>query len=272
MTTKNIIFAATLAVVNVFGAFAQETSGNKDVFEFDSKKCQYSKIVPANKAEWNNLGNGQWEPKSDTADPFVIKKVEKCSTWFFELEAGASYNIDSKGINPAATIGFGYDFCLGHQSNFGLAVKAWVGIHKIDPQSYEGTIKDENGQSINTLATLEEAYAPKAGMDAILHLSKHNKKGWHFSLYGGVGVSRNKSLFPLAENTTLCRSVTHNTVMYNGGMMLRKRVALGNEIGLKVGFESVQTEHLSQNAITASVVYTLKSVKKSKPVRFSALY
>ena len=38
MTTKNIIFAATLAVVNVFGAFAQETSANKDVFEFDSKR------------------------------------------------------------------------------------------------------------------------------------------------------------------------------------------------------------------------------------------
>lgn len=272
MTTKNIIFAATLAVVNVFGAFAQETSANKDVFEFDSKKCQYSKVVPANKAEWNNLGNGQWEPKSETSDPYVIKKVEKCSTWFFELEAGGTYNVDAKNFAPTGTLGFGYDFCFGHQSNFGAAVKGWVGISKVAEQSYMGEVKDENGTSVNTLTTLQESWAPKAGVDVILHLSKHNKKGWHFSLYGGVGVSRNKSTYPMAENTTLLRESTHNTITVDGGMMLRKRVALGNEIGIKIGLENIQTEHLSQNAVSMTLVYTLKSVKKSKPVKFSALY
>ncbi len=272
MKATNIIFAATLAVVNVFGAAAQETSSNKDVFEFDSKKCQYSRVVPANKAEWNNLGDGQWEPKDEKSDPYVIKKVEKCSSWFFEVEAGGTFNIETSNIRPAATLGFGYDFCLGHESNFGLAVKGWVGVSHVDEQSYMGEVKDKDGVSINTLTTIQEGYAPKAGVDAILHLSKHNKKGWHFSLYGGVGVSRNKSTYPLAENTTLLRESTHNTVMYNGGVMLRKRVALGNEIGLKLGIENIQTEHLSQNAITATVVYTLKSVKKSKPVKFSSLF
>lgn len=244
MKTKNIILilVTLFSVINVANA----------QFSYSTKKCKYTEIRPLNKSEWKHIEGTTYAPLSESAMMYQI--TEKCSGWYGQISAGGTFETSKSNFAPMAELAAGYDFCFGHESNFGAAVEGKAGISKM------------HGLQFKDLTEVKSKYMPYFGANAYLHLSKHSKT--MFSLYGGAAYARVSSLYPSETEETAVRKVGHNTLMIEGGAQAMWRVAYGNFVGVKAFYQNTATEHVNQAQIGVAVVYKFKKVHKSAPISF----
>lgn len=241
MKAKNIllILVTLFSVINVANA----------QFSYSTKKCKYTEIRPVNKTEWKHVTGTKYAPLSEDAIMYQI--TEKCSGWYGQIAAGGTLETSKSKFAPMAELAAGYDFCFGHESNFGAAVEGKAGISKM------------HGLQFKDLTEVKAKVMPYVGANAILHLSKHSNT--QISLYGGVAYARLSSEYPTTEETHV-RKVGHNTLMIEGGAQAMWRITYGNFIGVKAFYQNVSTEHVNQAQIGVSVVYKFKKVHKSSPI------
>lgn len=244
MNTKNIILAVIIILVSTTSAMAQ--------FSYSTKKCKYTEIRPVNKTEWKHVSGTTYAPLTEEA--LMYQVTEKCSGWYGKISAGGTFETSKSKFAPMAELAAGYDFCFGHESNFGASVEAKAGISKM------------HGLIFKDLTEVKNKYMPYVGGNAYLHLSKHSKT--MVSIYGGAAYARVSSLYPTETEETTVRKVGHNTLMIEGGAQAMWRVAYGQFIGVKAFYQNTATEHVNQAQVGVAVVYKFKKVYKSAPISF----
>ncbi len=268
MKPSNIFF---LLVVSAL--FITLNTAAQGVFEYGTKKCKYTALVPENKdRDWKKTGKNEWTPLSENSRLHQV--AEKCSGWYLQPGIYGSYtnltqNIDAStsvsasGFSPKAEIVIGYDFCTGHKDgvsprNFALSVEAKVQLTKVPTLVY----KD--------LTYTKAGYMPTVGANLVLQLSKH--KPWQFAIYGGAGYTRMTSYYPQATEAGAVDKIKHNTLSYEGGIQLLKRLKIGHSIGIKAGYEHTQTAHLGRGQFSIGLVWKFKKTHKSKSMSYGEYY
>lgn len=259
-----------LVVLYLFSTLNTAAQG---VFNYGTKKCKYTSIVPENKdRDWTKTGKNQWTPLTENARLHQV--AEKCSGWYFQpgvfgaytslnQDIDASTSVSASGFSPKAELIIGYDFCTGHKDgvsprNFALSVEAKVQLTKIPTLVYQD------------LTYTKAGYMPTVGANLVLQLSKH--KPWQFSLYGGAGYTRMTSFYPQATEVGGVDKIKHNTLTYEGGIQLLKRLKIGHSIGIKAGYEKTQTAHLGRGQFNIGFVWKFKPRHKSASVSYGEYY
>lgn len=243
------------------------------VFEYGTKKCKYTQIIPENKeSDWSKTGKNQWKPKSE--DAMLHQIAEKCSGWYFQpgvfgaytnitQDIDASTSVSAKGFSPKAELVIGYDFCTGHKDgvhprNFAVSVEAKVQLTKIPTLVHKDLTHTKDG------------YMPTVGANLVLQFTKH--KPWQFAIYGGAGYTRMTSYYPQATEVGSVDRIKHNTLSYEAGIQIMKRVKIGHSIGIKAGYEKTQTTKLGRGQISVGLVWKFKKTHKSNSMSYSDYY
>jgi hypothetical protein len=66
--------------------------------------------------------------------------------------------------------------------------------------------------------------------------------------------------------------LNHNTFSYEGGVQMLWRTKLGHSVGIKAGYEHVQTTHLGRGQAFIGVVWKMKKVHKSQKMTYADYY
>lgn len=259
-----------LVVSSLFVTFNASAQG---VFEYGTKKCKYTKIVPENKdRDWKKVGKDEYVPLSENA--MLHQVAEKCSGWYFQpgifgaytnltRDIDASTSVSAKGFSPKAELVIGYDFCTGHKDgahprNFAVSVEAKIQLTKVPTLHYQDLTYTKSG------------YVPTVGANLVLQLSKH--KPWQVSLYGGAGYTRMTSYYPQATEVGSVDRTTHNTLAWEAGVQVLKRVKIGHSIGIKAGYEKIQTTHLGRGQVYLGFVWKFKPRHTSESKSYVEYY
>ncbi len=265
---SNKIFA--LVVSSLFVTFNVSAQG---VFEYGTKKCKYTQIVPENKnRDWKKTGKNEYTPLSENSKLHQI--AEKCSGWYFQpgvfgaytsltQDVDANTSASAKGFSPKAELVIGYDFCTGHRNgvhprNFALSVEAKVQLSNIPTLVYQDLTYTKSG------------YMPTVGANLVLHFTKH--KPWQFSVYGGAGYTRMTSYYPQATEVGSVDRIKHNTLSYEAGIQLLKRIKIGHSIGIKAGYEKTQTTKLGRGQFFLGAVWKFKPKHTSESMSYGDYY
>ena len=268
MKTSNIFF---LLVVSVL--FSTMNTAAQGVFEYGTRKCKFTQIVPENKdKDWKKTGKNEYTPLSENSRLHQV--AEKCSGWYLQpgifgaytnltQDIDASTSVSAKGFSPKAEIILGYDFCTGHRNgvhprNFALSVEAKVQLSKVPTLRYQD------------LTYTKDGYVPTVGANLVLHFTKH--KPWQFAIYGGAGYTRLTSYYPQATEVGAVKRIAHNTLSWEAGIQLLKRVKIGHSIGIKAGYEYTQTTHLGRGQFSIGFVWKFKPTHKSKSMTYAEYY
>ncbi len=260
-------------LVVLVSLFITSNASAQGVFEYGTKKCKYTSIVPENKdRDWTKTGKNEWTPLTENA--MLHQIAEKCSGWYFQpgvfgaytnltQDIDANTSVSVKEFSPKAELVIGYDFCTGHRNgvhprNFALSVEAKVQLTKIPTLRYQ------------ELTYTKDGYVPTVGANLVLHFTKH--KPWQFSLYGGAGYTRLTSYYPQATEVGSVRRIAHNTLSYEAGVQIMKRVKIGHSIGIKAGYEKIQTTHLGRGQFSIGFVWKFKKTHKSKSMTYVEYY
>lgn len=267
---KSKYFFLLVVLVSLFSTMNTAAQG---VFEYGTKKCKFTQIVPENKdRDWTKTGDNQWTPLTENARLHQI--AEKCSGWYFQpgifgaytnltQDIDANTSVSTKGFSPKAELVIGYDFCTGHRNgvhprNFAVSVEAKVQLTKIPTLHYQDLTYTKSG------------YVPTVGANLVLHFTKH--KPWQFAIYGGAGYTRMTSYYPQATEVGSVDRISHNTLAWEAGIQLLKRVKIGHSIGVKAGYEKTQTTHLGCGRIYLGVVLRIKKIHKSDSMSYIKYY
>lgn len=267
MKTLNIFFLLVIVLLVSNAVSAQEK-----VFSYDTKNCKFSQIVPENKgAEWEKTSKSGYTPLSENSKMHQV--AEKCSGMYLQLGVGAGYtqvnqeissgNFEKKNeISPRAEIIFGKDFCFGHKDggsprNFGMAVEIKAQLTKIPELRYEDLTYVKSGM-VSTF-----------GANLVFHFTKHQP--WQVSAFGGAGYTRLTSYYPNANEKSLDR-LRHNTLSYEAGVQIVKRLKIGQSIGFKIGYEHTQTNMLGRGQFFVSAVWKIKKAHKSHTMTYGDYY
>lgn len=243
------------------------------VFKYGTKKCKYTALVPENKeSDWKKTGDNQWTPLSENSR--LHQLAEKCSGWYFQpgvfgaytnltQDIDANTSVSASGFSPKAELVIGYDFCTGHRNgvhprNFALSVEAKVQLSKVPTLRYQD------------LTYTKDGYVPTVGANLVLHFTKH--KPWQFAIYGGAGYTRLTSYYPQATEAGAVDKIKHNTLSYEGGIQIMKRVKIGHSIGIKAGYEHTQTAHLGRGQFNIGFVWKFKPRHKSASMSYGDYY
>ena len=257
----------------VLSLFVTMNTAAQGVFEYGTKKCKYTSIVPENKdKDWKKTGKNEWTPLSENAQLHQV--AEKCSGWYFQpgifgaytsltQDIDANTSVSAKGFSPKAEIILGYDFCTGHRNgvhprNFALSVEAKVQLSKVPTLRYQD------------LTYTKDGYVPTVGANLVLHFTKH--KPWQFAIYGGAGYTRLTSYYPQATEVGAVKRIAHNTLSYEAGVQIMKRVKIGHSIGIKAGYEKIQTTHLGRGQFSIGFVWKFKKTHKSASMSYGDYY
>lgn len=262
-TFKYILVVISILVSN--NIFAQE-----GVFKYDTKKCKYTQIVPADN-QWTKTSKNGYTPTSENA--LMYQKAERCSGWYvqpgvFGAFTQANHEVSSgefqkkNELSARAELIFGYDFCFGHKDgdhprNFAMSVEAKVQMTKMPNLIYED------------LTYIKSGYVPTVGANVVFQFSKH--KPYQIAAFAGAGYTRLTSYYPNANEKALDR-LRHNTFSFEGGLQCLWRVKLGQSIGVKAGYEHVKTNMLGRGQVFVGVVYKFKKVHKSKTMTYRDYY
>ena len=242
-------------------AMAQEGT-----FNYPTKKCKYTQIVPADN-NWKKTSKNGYTPTSESA--LLYQKAEKCSGWYFQPgvfggytnlthdEGGSSSSFSARGELIA-----GYDFCFGHNAygnprNFAISLEAKLQVTNMPKLVYQD------------LTYIKSGYVPTIGGNVVFQLSKH--KACQFAIFGGAGFTRLTSYYPNAGEKSLDK-LNHNTFSYEGGVQMLWRTKLGHSVGIKAGYEHVQTTHLGRGQAFIGVVWKMKKVHKSQKMTYADYY
>ena len=263
---SNKIFIALVVLVSLFVTSNASAQG---VFEYGTKKCKYTQIVPENKdRDWEKTGKNEYAPLSENARLHQV--AEKCSGWYFQpgifgaytsltQDIDANTSVSAKGFSPKAELVIGYDFCTGHKDgihprNFAVSVEAKIQLTKVPTLVY----KD--------LTYTKDGYVPTVGANLVLQLSKH--KPWQVAIYGGAGYTRLTSYYPQATEVGSVDRISHNTLAWEAGIQIMKRVKIGHSIGIKAGYEKIQTTKLGRGQFSIGLVWKFKKTHKSKSMSY----
>lgn len=268
MKTSNIFFL--LVVLSLFSTLNTAAQG---VFEYGTRKCKFTQIVPENKdRDWKKTGKNEYTPLSENSRLHQV--AEKCSGWYFQpgvfgaytnltQDIDANTSVSASGFSPKAELVIGYDFCTGHRNgnqprNFAVSVEAKVQLTKIPTLVYQD------------LTYTKAGYMPTVGANLVLQFSKH--KPWQFAIYGGAGYTRMTSYYPQATEVGSVDRIKHNTLSYEAGVQIMKRLKIGHSIGIKAGYEKTQTAHLGRGQFSVGLVWKFKKTHKSASMSYGDYY
>ena len=256
----------------VLSLFATLNASAQGVFEYGTKKCKYTQIIPENKdKDWKKTGKNEYTPLSE--DAMLHQVAEKCSGWYFQPGVFGAYTdlrqdigsntISTQEFSPKVELVIGYDFCTGHRNgnkprNIALSVEAKVQLTKVPTLHYQDLTYTKSG------------YVPTVGANLVLQLSKH--KPWQFAIYGGAGYTRLTSYYPQATEAGSVDRISHNTLAWEAGIQIMKRLKIGHSLGIKAGYEKIQTTKLGRGQFSLGVVWKFKPTHKSSSMSYGDYY
>lgn len=288
---KNILIVIILLVSNVANA----------QFSYDTKECKDSHIRPVNKSEWVSVNGTKHRPAVKGSNPLIKEETELCSHFYGKAAVGVSYSLTHSKIAPTGELAFGYEMCFGLKNNAkaqiesiknraslqigqaintqsaeAIAAKAIQEMDRIteDHHNYSNLglsfevkagITKMHGLEFEDLSTVKAAYAPYVGGNIYLHFNKHAKN--MFSVYGGAAYTRLTSQYPVPESeNNYVKEVGYNTISYEAGVQVMRKLSYGHKIGAKVFFNTTRVEIGSQDVVGVAFVYEINKVHKSKPI------